>query len=282
MKDVGLMVQKADGTIEPFSPSKLKRSLNRAGASPMVIQEITEHIQNTCRDGATTSDIYREAFKRLRESERGVAARYSLKRAVLDLGPTGFPFEDFIAAIYRGNGYQVATRQTVKGRCASHELDVVAHKGDEHICAELKFHNSPGMKSDLKVALYVAARYQDLDQNEKLNGGQKFTDKLLITNTKFTSQASKYGSCVGMTMVSWSHPSKGNLQDLIEASGLHPVTCLTTLSKAQKTRLLSSGHVLCRSLLKNPGALTEAGVHGKKLDQLVVEIGDLCQARTPR
>lgn len=268
-------VQKADGEFEPFKVSKLRHSLKRAGASNRVINHILDQIFEFAhqKDHITTYEIYREAFKLLQKEELGVASRYSLKRAVFDLGPTGFPFEDFIAEIYRAHGFTTLTRRVIKGKCATHEMDMVATKGNRCYGAEMKFHNSPGLKSDLKVALYVAARFEDINNTAK----KKFTDKLLITNTKFTREAQKFGDCSGLTMISWSQPGGGNLQDLIEGARVHPLTCLTTLSQSQKQKLLAEGNVLCRSVNGNEELLLRVGVSKNKLDRVMAEIGDLCR-----
>ncbi len=274
-----LIVRKADGTTEPFERQKLAYSLKRAGASPFLIDDIVAEVEEKYDDGTTTYKIYRDAFERLKKERASVASRYSLKRAVLDLGPTGFPFEDFIAEIMKARGWEASSRHSLKGRCALHEIDLIATKGDERIGAEIKFHNSAGLKSDLKVALYVAARFQDL--NAKLESRSKgFTQSWLVTNTKFTSQAISYGTCVGLTLISWSYPREGNLQDLIEESGLHPVTALTTLNRNHKQQLLTQGHVLCRSIRHDPTLVQALGLSERKFDAIMQEVHELCGAST--
>lgn len=272
---MSFVVRKADGTTEEFSPDKLRFSLRRAGASPLTIEKIVSTIEEESKGELTTHQIYKNAFEQLKREKSGVASRYSLKRAVFDLGPTGFPFEDFIAEIMKARGYSTQTRLTLQGGCAEHELDMIATREHERIGAELKFHNSPGLKTDLKVALYVWARFQDL--NKRLDDRTKnFTQTWLLTNTKFTTQAKRYGTCIGLQLISWSYPKQGNLQDLIEESGLHPVTCLTSLSKSHKQHLLSSGNVLCRSVPRNTDVLEGMGINSKKMEKVMEEIHNLC------
>lgn len=270
------LVRKADGDTEAFRPEKLKLSLKRAGASPLIIRKIVERIQAEATDTViTTAEIYKNAFRLLKKEKLGVASRYSLKRAIFDLGPTGFPFEDFVAQIMISQGYTATTGMLLKGACAEHEVDMIAHKDDSRIGAEMKFHNSPGMKTDLKVALYVAARFQDL--NQKLEARSKpFTESWLVTNTKFTSQARHYGTCVGLKLIAWSYPRSGNLQDMIESSGLHPITALTSLTKTQKQRLLKEGQVLCRQLINNRTLLETHGVPKNKINRVLAETNTIC------
>ena len=158
------LITKMNGEQEPFNPEKLDRSLARAGASADIRKRIVQHTVETIHDGITTQKIYQHAFDLLRTEERKpVAARYSVKRAVLDLGPSGFPFEQFVAAIFESMGYtDVQTGVAAQGKCAPHEVDVMAKHQGKHIAAEVKFHNSLGTKTDLKVALYVKARFDDL------------------------------------------------------------------------------------------------------------------------
>ena len=98
---------KATGEREEFNPQKLEDSLRRAGADQVTIDNIVEQIKKELKDNATTKDIYRHAFELLGREDGGkkYAARYSLRRAVMELGPTGFPFEQFVAEIFRAKGF---------------------------------------------------------------------------------------------------------------------------------------------------------------------------------
>ena len=156
-------IVKGDGSREFFNINKLADSLVRSGAEIALAKKVSEKIGGMVRDGMTTAEIYREAYRILQKEERVTAARYSMRRAILELGPTGFPFEDSISALMRKKGYAVKTRVVVQGRCAEHEVDVVMTKDGKTIGAELKFHNEPGYKTDLKIALYVRARFTDID-----------------------------------------------------------------------------------------------------------------------
>jgi len=273
-----ILVRKLDGTLEPFDESKLRFSLEKSGASSESIERIVRHIVNELREGMTTSDIYRHAFEVLKKKEKIPAARYSLKRAVMELGPTGFPFEKLVGEVLKIKGYNVTLGNTLNGACASHEIDVLAEKGNQLIIIEAKFHNELSVKSDLKVALYVKARYDDLIKSRfggRLKEGALHSS-WLITNTDFTTNAQKYGNCVGMKMIGWSHPRNNNLQDMIEETGLHPLTCLTSLTASEKNKILSSGNVLCRDVRADSSILKNLGVEGKKLEAVMEEIRNVC------
>jgi len=219
-----IFVVKADGTRQEFDTRKLASSLAKAGASRDAQEKIVGHIGGEIKDGMTTSNIYHHAFELLRKSEKPVAERYSLKRALAALGPTGFPFEHFIADIFKARGFETATDQIVRGKCTAHEMDVVAWKEGDLVMAEAKFHHEFGMKSDVKVALYVKARFDDLYGRVFSYGGKEraLTKSILVTNTHFTDKAIEYSECAGVTLVGWNYPSQGNLHDMIIESGVYP------------------------------------------------------------
>jgi hypothetical protein len=278
-----LLVTKADGTQEPLQVEKLRDSLGRSGASAKSIDQIVATLAPELHHGITTEEIYRRALAMLKKQEHFAASRYSLRRALFGFGPTGFPFEDFVSEMFKARGYKTAARVILKGKCVEHEVDVLATGNGKCIAAELKFHNDMGYKSDVKIALYVHARFVDIMEaarNEQTTC--PITESWLITNTKFTTQAIQYGTCAGLTMVGWSYPDKGNLQDLIEESGIHPLTCLTTLSKSEKMQLLANDVVLCKTLPENPDVLRHIGVPEPKIVKIIEESQYLCQPGSAR
>lgn len=270
-------VTKADGTKEIFQIKKLRSSLKRAGASDADLTTILRQIDIHLVEGITTELLYRQAFELLRQTEKTTAARYSLRRAMITLGPTGFPFEDYLAKLFASQGYTTRTRAILKGRCVSHEVDIVAYKDDHSFVAEAKFHAQPGIKSDLQVILYSHARFMDI-AGARLHSrdSQGMTTGKVITNTKFTTTAIQYGKCAGLELLSWDYPKKGNLQDMIEEHRLYPVTVLQTLSTREKRSLLESGNVLCKDIIDNHTLLSSIGVSSKKMGAIMDEGARLC------
>ncbi|HEY4500258.1 MAG TPA: ATP cone domain-containing protein [Candidatus Paceibacterota bacterium] len=273
-----ILIIKSTGEKEAFEPAKLLSSLTKAGANRSEAERALLHIQRELVNGMTTNEIYRHAFDVLRHSAHPVALRYSMKRAISDLGPAGFPFEKFVAEIFRAEGYEALTDQIVQGHCVEHEVDVVAWKGDELVLVEAKFHNEPGLKSDLKVALYVRARFDDLRDGVYEYGGKsrKVTSFQLFTNTKFTDHAIRYAECQGLSLVGWNYPRKGNLEDLVNEAGLHPLTSLTTLSQMEKKSLLDAGLVLCKHVREYQFDLPNYGIDRAKIKQILEEVDTLC------
>lgn len=271
-----VVVIKANGEREPFYPEKLFQSLVRSGADVSVAHQITAQVADSLHEGDRTKDIYTRAFAELRRIERPMAARYSVKHALLELGPSGYPFEDYLAEIFRRQGYLARTRVMVPGRCVEHELDLVAIRDDEHMGAEVKFHNNSGLKSDIKVALYVQARFDDIANGAHGGTQYAFTSRTIITNTKFTTQAELYGACVGLHLISWDYPEKGNLRELIEETRVHPLSCLTSLTRAHKKRLMEQGIVLCRQIHNKTDELAALGLSSAAIDRVLLETTSLC------
>lgn len=272
-----ITVLKANGKREAFEIEKLTASLLHSGATDEATEKVISHVLPELRDGMTTNDIYKHAFSVLQEISKPVARSYSLRRAVMDLGPSGFPFEDFIAEVLKAKGFECETRQTVLGGCVPHEVDVVAYNKKKLIMVEAKFHNELGTKSDLKVVLYIKARFDDLQENVFNYGGvnRRITDCWLITNTKFSSMAIHYGICKNLTMIGWNYPEQGSLQDMIEDEALHPVTCLVSLSAADKKTLLGKRIVLCSEIKKNPRLLKELLGSSFDIEPVINEINEL-------
>lgn len=272
-------ITKADGEREAFDAEKLRGSLSRSGASPKTIDAILSHIGDELREGATTTEIYAHAFSYLTQHEEApVAARYSLKRAIFDLGPSGFPFEQFVAALLRAKGYRAETGLALTGKCAPHEVDVLAEKGGRKMGIEVKFHNTPGTKTDLKDALYVFARFEDLKATH--DDRSHVDEGWLVTNTRFTRSAIRYGRCAGLNMLGWDYPHNRGLLSLIEETGLHPLTCLTTLPDSEKRMLLDKNIVLCRDI-KTPHLLESYGIGGKRAETVLKEAAHVCVPIAP-
>ena len=276
---MALLIAKSDGTQEPFNPEKLVASLVRAGAEHGLAREITAAIEKELYSGITTQEIYRHAFARLRQVRRGTAARYSLKRALLDLGPSGFPFEAYLAEIFRAEGAEAKIDQIIQGTCVEHEVDVVMHKEGIATFVEAKFHNAAGFKTDLKVVLYVKARLDDIVQARRAKGQEEPMRGLIATNTKFTSVAAQYAACAGVELLSWEEPRGSTLEERIEATGLYPITALTSLGRREKMALLERKIVLCKTIMTEPQTLASVGLSGAKAAQVTEEIEALCASR---
>ena len=241
----------------PFSIEKLEKSLFRSGASPELIAQITTEVSLIPARQLTTHFVYKRAFQLLRKASNQLAARYKLKKAILELGPTGYPFEEYVGHLFAYQGFEAETGVVMPGKRITHEVDVWARNHEVQYIVECKHHKTPGYKSDVKVVLYVHSRFNDVVS--ELRKEQKPDMRYqcwIVTNTRFTSDAIGYASGEGIRLMAWDFPKKGSLKERIDISGLYPITCLCSLTKAEKQRLLNQKVVLCRQLTEEPKLLS--------------------------
>jgi hypothetical protein len=240
---------KSDGYIEDFNSQKLMNSLIRSGADTKQAESAIAHIKPRIREGMSTEDIHKMAMEYLSRIEHKLALKYSLKRAIMEMGPQGYVFEQYISKILSRYGYRIEVGQILKGCCVDHEVDVVARKDNLVFLIECKYHNYRGTYSDVKTALYIHARFVDIEKAFKKTAGDNSKyHGWLVTNTKCTSDAIKYASCVKLKIIAWQYPSKRNLQYYIENKRLYPVSILTSLKKKQKDMLFNCGIILVQEL----------------------------------
>ncbi len=252
-------IRKSSGEKEEFSIKKFRRSLRRSGADAKTIEKIIARVKK--EKPKSTKKLHELATQLLQKYQPPIADRYNLKRALMELGPAGYPFELFVAQLYAHQGYKVLSNQLVNGFCVDHEVDIIAEKGKQHVMIECKFHNRPGLKSDVKVSLYIQARFEDIRDAWERNPQHphEFHQVWLVTNTRFTSEAIKYGECKNIKLVSWAYPENKGLAVMIDSLGLHPITTLTSLTKQQKRSFIKEGLILCKDAQKHITMLKRLG-----------------------
>jgi Holliday junction resolvase len=272
-----IKVTKGTGEKVAFEPEKLKRALAFSGAGKLEQEQITNLVEKKLYDGISTKKIYQMAYGLLKKRSRRSAGRYSLKNAIMELGPTGYPFEKFVGKLFESDGYQVQTGVIIQGKCIQHEVDVVARKPGLMVMIECKFHSDNSRKSDVKIPLYIQSRYLDVKAGWEKQFGKKEMKYLggVVTNTRFTDDAMAFGKCAGLELISWDFPSTKGLKYWIDKSGLHPLTTLTSLNKREKQLLLEQGIVLCSELKKAPELLMKSGISGKQLEKVLLEASNL-------
>lgn len=270
MENSNFNVTKKSGEVIRFNTEKIKKSFERSGANASDINEVIKQLTEKVYDGISTKKLFQIAYALLKKKSLEVADRYRLKNAIMELGPTGFPFEKFVAELLNYQGYETQVGTIVEGHCVTHEVDVIAQKDDQKIMIECKFHGNTHTKSDVKVALYIHSRYNDVLKSWKATDDKKIQNYQgwVVTNTRFTEDAVKYANCVGLQLVGWDYPDKGSLRDRIDVSGLHPITVLQSISKREKQLLLDKGIVLCRALnAENLKTLNITGNRARKVLQ---------------
>lgn len=269
-----MQIIKASGEKEAYQKSKFCKSLKRAGASPDLVKKICERVEKELKPGMSTSALFGKTSKYLAQENPGVAVRYNLKKGMMELGPAGFFFEQYVETILRSYGYETKRNQIMKGRCVSHEIDVVAHKGNTHFLVEVKYHNRRGLKTDITVAMYADARLLDITPAQERKEFRRNPHKVwLITNTKFTTTAIRYGKCKNVVMTGWNYPRGESLEDLIEKNKLYPVTALYSVGTFEREQFAKRNMMLVRDILPYSalGLAEKIGVDKTRAGRIVHE-----------
>lgn len=271
------VIVKADGSSDVFDPSRIVRSLENSGAGAHTAERIARAITDTVVPGISSKEIYARAFALLRREARPLAARYALRSALLELGPTGHPFEDFISHLYRAEGWRVETRKVIRGQCVPHEVDLYASHPEQNmfLAAELKYHNDPGYKTDLKVALYVKSRFDDIFSCDPATRSCPIDRGLLVTNTKFTSEAIAYAECAGIELLGWGYPSNDTLFMRMSRARVYPITALTGLSRSEKRLLIEQGVIAIDEVAEDRRRLDVLRLSSSRVGELLAEADGL-------
>jgi len=260
------------GEREPFSVTKVYNSALRVGASRSLAKDIAQKTQSQVYDGIKTSAIFSQVKAQLNKGFPQAALKFNLKKAMVKLGPTGFPFEKYMAEVLRCNGFVVKINQYVKGLCcSSYEIDFLANKKNLLYVGECKFRNIAQGKVHMETALANYARFLDI----KNGGALKETEikSLIVTNAKFTSQAIRYCHCCGVNLLGWKYPKNGSLERLIDGQKLYPLTILPAFSSRFYNAFLPQGIVLVKSLLNTSteSLAKKVGLSQQELAPLIKE-----------
>ncbi|HSP40969.1 MAG TPA: hypothetical protein VLN46_06010 [Gillisia sp.] len=277
----GYRIKKASGKNVQFSLKRVEKSLRKAGTEESLIKEILEKLPSILSDNTSTRDVYNLAYKMLKKRNKLVASKYSLKQAIFALGPTGFPFERFIGAIFKDLNYKVEVGKEVQGKCVGHEVDVIAQDSGNINYMECKFHSDQGRKCNVKTPLYVHSRYSDILKAREMQHRDLslVSNGWVVTNTRFTKDALIYARCVGLKLLSWDEPKGKGLKDLIDQTGLYPITVSLLLSEREKAFLLSRDIVLCKDLIDDKFYLDHLEVSQERKARIMQEMQNLCDVK---
>lgn len=245
-----IKIKKASGVIEDFNADKLLESLIRSGADRDQAEEVIGKIIPDIQPYTSTRKIFRLAHKYLKQFNRSSVLRYSLKKALMRLGPTGYPFESYVSELLKNYGYDVKVGVTLEGRCVKHEVDVFAVNNSEISFVECKYRNRAENAPDVKVAMYFHSRFRDLRSAMKNQYPDKSFTGWLITNTRFTADAIQYAECNGLKLKSWGYPEKESLEKMIEERKLYPITVMSGLTSGQIRKLFERKIILMKDLAK--------------------------------
>jgi hypothetical protein len=268
-----IQIVKASGEKAWFSAIKLRKSLQRSGASEAIIEAVIQEVQDHLQEGMTTKKIYQLAFNLLKKKHKPAASKYKLKTAIMELGPSGYPFEKYISEILKYQGHLVQLNLILKGRCVNHEVDILAEREGIRKLFECKYHNLQGTICDVKIPLYVHSRFKDINENPD----NKLSEGWIATNTRFSTDAIAYAICSKLNLLGWDYPEGNGIREMVDQARLYPITCLQSLSQKERVPIMEAGLVLCRDVPFNKKLFKELGFSPDRVEQIIAEATVLSQ-----
>jgi hypothetical protein len=238
-----VFVLKANGEKAKFEKKKIIGTCLRSGVSKQQAEQIATQVESQVRDGMRTRDILRMVLQKLDAFQTGHAEKYRLRDAISALNPEFQEFEKYIAHLFRALGYKTKWNQIIQGAIIEHQVDVIAEKDGKKILVECKHHRNPHRMTGLDIPLTYWAILDDIQK------GKHYYDNMwLVTNTKFSMHAIKYGQAKGLLMTGWGQPKQNSLPSLVDKKGLYPVTVLD-FSEAELIKMSKVGILLLNELL---------------------------------
>ena len=260
-------VVKANGNTEAFSKNKLTLSLARTGLPRKACEDIANKVTSEIRNGDKTQHIYKKAFNLIKERSPLATTRYSLKKALFELGPEGHYFEDYVARYFTRSGYKTQVCKIFQGKFVKHEVDCVAVNKDGEYFSECKFHNRSGTKNDVKISLYVKARWDDLRTGPD---GKNLQGYYIFSNTAFTTDAIQYAQGTGLRLMGVNSPAEKSFLEEIKQMKLFPVTSLRSINRSQNRILLDKKIIVVNEL--NNDLLYKLGMDQLQINRVMEEV----------
>lgn len=275
-----MKVKKHSGELIEYNPNSLKNSLSKSGANEKEVDHVFKEIEDQLYDGISTRKLYELAFEQLKIIRNTFAARYSLKKALRDLGPEGYYFEKWIARIYQEEGYEAITGQILQGHAVTHEIDVIAVKDNKMLAIECKFRNDIDAKISVTTPMYFMSRVIDITGHPYtcFNKNLEVNEGWLVTNAYFTSDSIKFAEYHNMNLLSWDYPKENSLKVKVDCSGEYPITCLTTLTDYDKSKLLKANCILVKDIVRDPKYLQSIQADNAKKKRILIEAQELSKS----
>lgn len=243
-------VIKSNGQREQLATGKIINTLLRAGADLRLAEQIADRIVKTAWSGISTKEIYKMALGQLKKQNGALAVRYSLRDAIFKLGPAGFEFEKYIMLLFRAHNYKTRLPEILKGKCITHEVDVLAEREGKRIMMECKLRHATNIYINIKDTMSTWARYMDLKDGAKLGLCPSLDEAWIVTNSRFSTDSEHYGECKKMGLLSWNHPQEKPLPSWIDSKQLYPITALMSFKKFHLQAFSKAEALLVKDLVR--------------------------------
>jgi HJR/Mrr/RecB family endonuclease len=250
-----VFVTKADGTRQLFDREKIIKTCLRIGANRKVANDIAEKVEKRLYDGIPTKKIFQMTFRMLRSYHPTVRHLLDLRKG-LSLMNSKPEFEKFVQILLARNGFEVGPNQILRGKCVGHEVDAVARKDGVKYFVEAKHHTNYHTPTGLDESRIARAVLEDVIEGFELGKNNLKIDRaMIVTNTRYSEHAQRYGKCRNILQIGWSSPAESDLRDMIEEKKLYPLSCLRGLNSETKMKLIKSGIVLMKQLFEEETAI---------------------------
>lgn len=243
-----LLITKSDGQIVHFDRTKLANTLQKTGTDKKTIKSVINAVEPKIKNKMKTSDIFQMIQTELYRKKPWAAARLNLRDAIFKLGPAGYNFEKYVAAILTAYGYKTQLPDELQGACVTHEVDVTAEKNGRTSFIEAKFRHDFRGTVAVKDTLATWARFLDLVDGARVGLCPHFDEAWIVTNARFTEQSLQYGHCKNMMLIGWNHPHERTFASMVDVNSLYPVTIIRDLSNHEVEAFAQADIMLCREV----------------------------------
>ena len=247
---MGVLVRKADDSVQLFDREKVVRTCLRMGATRQVAYEVAEKVERRLHDGTSTAKILQMIFQFMRSYKPGVGNLFDLRKG-LSLMSSKPEFEVFVQALLARSGFEVYPNRLLIGKCVEHETDAIAKKDGVTFFVEAKHHSRYHSPTGLDESRIARAVLEDVVEGFALGKSDLKIDRaMIVANTRYSDQAVQYGNCRNILQIGWSSPIDHGLQSMIEGKNLLPLSCLRGLGVDARLRLAMSGIVLFEQMIE--------------------------------
>jgi len=243
-----VFVTKADGSKQLYSREKVEKTCLRMGVDEDVAKEVAERIERSLYFGIPTNKLLQMIYRALQKYKPAVRQLYDVRKGIslMDSKPE---FELFIQTLLGQNGFDVNPNQILRGNCVEHEVDAIAKKDWVTFFVEIKHHFGYHTLTGLDESRIARAILEDVAECFALGKIDLKIDRaMIVTNTRYSEHAQRYGKCRNILQIGWDSPQDNNLRSMIEKKKLYPLSCLRSLKHEARARLVNCGVILIKQL----------------------------------
>src|SRR4030067_1451969 len=161
-------------------------------------------------------------FQFMRRYKPSVGNLFDLRKG-LSLMFSKPEFEVFVQVLLAHNGFEVTPNQLLDGRCVEHEVDAIARKNGVTFFVEAKHHSRYHTQTGLDESRIARAVLEDVTEGFALGNTELKIDRaMIVTNTRYSEHAIRYGMCRNILQIGWNSPPNLSLQGMIEEKNLYP------------------------------------------------------------